>query len=68
MLSDFDTERVCRVLVRLAIQIEEIEKNEAARSVSATTEENTAIRMGKHRVTVVGRRRRVRSTVHANAG
>lgn len=68
MLSDVDTQRVCRVLVRLAIQIEEIEENEATTSVSTETEESTAIRMDKHRVTIVGQRRRVRSSIHTNAG
>jgi hypothetical protein len=68
MLQDIDAERVCRVLVRLARQIEEIEKDETTTSVSAATAESATIRLDKHRATVMGKRRRVRSTIHADAG
>ena len=68
MLSEIETERVCRILVRLAIQIEEIENDQATPTVPTSEEETTIVRMDKHRVTATRKRRNIRPTIDTDAG
>lgn len=68
MLSEIETERVCRILVRLAIQIEEIENGQTTTSVPTSKEETTVVRMDKHRVTTTRKRRHIRTSIDTDAG
>jgi hypothetical protein len=71
MLSPLEYERVCRILVRLAMQIQDIEEREAygttVTPLSAKTEAGGTLGMETDGTPAVGKRRSVRTSVYANA-
>lgn len=73
MLSSFDKERVCRILVRLALQIQEIERKkeeEIDKTAPLSTEatENIVIGVETHPVAVDDQCWGVRTPIYVHAG